>query len=130
MEREGCCAEQRVILVHVLVLRRDWRRLSSNFILSSCCSRRLVQLFFMTCGRYRRDGLLLESGQILSQASVRQYVAFNVFYERRIILMLCAIVYAIVGHRLFGAISPDKFGTFTDSLYTVTPLSQPLLECS
>ena len=40
---------------------------------------------------------------------------------RRLILLLCVIVYAIVGHRLFGAVAPEKFGTFSDSIYTVAP---------
>ena len=41
-----------------------------------------------------------------------------------LILFLCVIVYSIVGHRLFAAIAPDKFGTFADSIYTVCSVSR------
>jgi voltage-gated sodium channel len=36
-----------------------------------------------------------------------------------VILLLCVIVYAIIGQRLFAPLVPDKFGTFALSLYTI-----------
>ena len=37
----------------------------------------------------------------------------------RVILALVAIVYAIIGRRLFLSTSPQKFGSFPQALYTV-----------
>jgi hypothetical protein len=41
-----------------------------------------------------------------------------------VILLLCVIVYAIIGQRLFAPLVPDKFGTFALSLYTVSSLPE------